>query len=149
MKKFLWGVATGIAVSILAAGILLSVWTSPSLDVRVEAPASAGVGRVFLVTVFVSNPHSEATSLGNVDIPNEFFASFEVVSVTPTATSGESPVGGFGSKTWYFDYELPPLASENIVLEVKAIARGRHVIEFYVCNSTEECSPVAKSIEIH
>lgn len=148
MKKFFWGFAAGIAVVVFAEVLLFFVWTSPMLDVRVEAPTSAEIGHVFLVTVFVSNPHSEASSLGNVDIPNKFFDSFEVVSVSPRATS-ESPVGGFGSQTWYFDSELQPLASGNVVFEVKAIARGRHVIEFEVCNSTEECSPVAKSIEIY
>jgi hypothetical protein len=93
------------------------------------------------------NPHSSFVILDNVDIPSAFFESFEIVSVAPMP-SEDSPVGGFGTKTWYFELEVPPTTTETITFELRPNARGRHVLEFEVCNSTEDCLSVVKAIEI-
>jgi hypothetical protein len=123
------------------------LWTSPSLDVGLEIPTSAEPGGSFAMNVVAFNPHSEVATLDNVDIPNAFFESFEVVSVTPTPSEG-SPVGGFGTQTWFFDLEVPPTTTKTITFVVRPTAQGHQVIEFQVCNSTENCSSVVKAIEI-
>ena len=116
-------------------------------DVTVEIPTSAKLDGSFSINIVAFNPHSELTTLDNIDIPDAFFESFEVVSVTPTP-SEDSPVGGFGTKTWDFDLEIPSAATETITFQVLPTARGRHVIEFEVCNATEDCSVVVRAIEI-
>ena len=147
MKRFAAGFVTGAVVTILGALTIVFWWTNPSLDVGVEIPASAELGGPFSLNIIALNPHSELATLDNVDIPNAFFESFEVVSVKPTP-SEDSPIGGFGTQTWYFEIEIPPTATKTVTFEVRPTASGRHVIEFEVCNSTEDCSSVAKAIEI-
>jgi hypothetical protein len=148
MKRFAAGFVTGCVVTILVLGILMiAFWTSPMLDVGVEIPTSAELGGSFAMNIVTFNPHAKLITLDNVDIPNAFFESFEVISVTPSPTWGP-PVGGLGTKTWYFDLEVPPTTTKTISFEVRPTARGRQVIQFEVCNSTEDCSAVAKAIEI-
>ncbi len=147
MKRFAAGFVAGSVVTLLGVLALAFWWTSPSLDVGVEIPTSAELGGSFSMNILAFNPHSKLVTLDNVDIPNAFFESFEVVSVTPMA-SGDSPVGGLGTKTWYFDLEVPSTTTKTITFEVRPTAWGRHVIEFDVCNSTGDCSSVAKAIEI-
>ena len=147
LKFFAAGFFTGVAVLILGVMGIAFWWTSPLLAVTWEIPASAKLGGSFSMDIVAFNPHSELATLDNVDIPDAFFELFEVVSVTPTP-SEDSPVGGFGTKTWYFDLEIPSSTTETITFQVRPTARGRHVIEFEVCNATEDCSLVAGAIQI-
>ena len=147
MKKFIAGFFAGCvatSIGIIALGVF---WTSPALDASAEIPDTVAIGTTFLMPVSAFNPHDQMVVLDNVDIPNEFFESFEVVSVSPTPTE-ESPIGGFGTQTWYFEIEVAPGATETAVFELRPIAKGRPVIEFTVCNSTEDCSAVVQAIEI-
>jgi len=147
MKKFAAGFIAGSIATILGIVALDVFWTSPLLDVGVEIPTSATLDSIFYMKISISNPHSELVTLGNVDIPNAFLESFEVVTVTPRPID-DSPISGFGTNTWYFDVEVQPETTKIITFDVRPTARGRHVIEFYVCNSTEDCTLIAKPIEV-
>ncbi len=147
MKKFIAGFFTGCVVTILGVLAVAYWWTSPMLDVSVKIPTSAELGNPFSMSIAAFNPHSESVVLDNVDIPNAFFESFDVISVDPMPPD-DSPLEGFGTRTWYFNLEVPPTTTRTITFEVRPTVRGRHVIEFDVCNSTEDCTSVAKAIEI-
>lgn len=143
MKKFAVGVVAACVVTILAIVFL----TSPMLDVGVEIPTSAELGGSFAMNIVTFNPHSKPVKLDNVVIPNAFFKSFEVASVTPTPTEG-SPVEGLGTKYWIFALEVTPKTTKTITFEVRPTARGRQMIQFEVCNFTQDCSTVVEAIEI-
>lgn len=115
MKNFIIGCTVGIVIGI-AAGLLVAIagitgfslwWTSPIPDVTAEIPPSVALDQRFNIDILVSNPHDETVVLSNVDIPSEFFASFEVVGVRPVPADPD-PLGGFGSQTWYFDMVIAP-----------------------------------------
>ena len=123
MKRFAAGFFTGITVTILGILALAFWWTSPLPDIGVEIPTSVELGASFSMNIVAFNPHSKLVTIDNVDIPSAFFESFEVVSVTPIP-SEDSPIGGLGTKTWYFDLEVPPTTTKTITFEVRPTARG-------------------------
>lgn len=144
---FALGVFTTIVVAVAAGVAITYLYTGPAPAVSVALPDAAVVGTGFTIVVDVSNPHSENVALGNLDIPDRFFESFEVSSVAPEA-SAESPIGGFGSQTWFFDMELEPGASQRFTLSVTPIRPGTHVVEFDVCNSFEDCTRFVGAIDV-
>jgi len=139
VSKILLGIAVGIAAAVLAAVAFETVFTGPELSVRVSAPTSAFVGEPFKVVLLLSNPHSEVVTLDSVDIDDEALQELRVVAVVPEA-SPESPVGGFGYQTWYFEDAMPPASEKAIEFEFVADSPGPHQIPFDVCNSYQDCS---------
>ncbi len=151
MKRFWAGFGLGV-LSTIVVGIAAIIafgmfFTGPMVIVSVQAPDIAEVGISFPVVLEISNPHSENVALDNIDVPDRNFEIFEIISITPGPIEG-SPVGGFGTQTYYMELELKPGASERITLEVRAIEPGNHTLEFDVCNSYEDCSRVVSSIEV-
>lgn len=147
MKKFLAGFIAGILATVLFAAALLIFWTGPILDVSVSVPESVEMTETFDLIIHAVNPHGEVVALDNVDIPESFFDLFEVVSVTPEASSS-SPVGGMGTKTWYFEIDVLPQGETSVVFKLKPLKEGQHVIDLEVCNATEDGSQIVKSITV-
>ena len=120
---------------------------APQLAVNFTVAETAWVSEPFVVRLETSNPHDEAVVLSSVDIPNRFFEPFEILSVSPAA-SPDSPVGGFGSQTWYFEYTVQPGQNKTVELSVRPKKLGTHVLEFAVCNGYEDCTMVTRAIEV-
>jgi len=147
VSKILLGIAVGIALTVLAATAFFTLVTGPELSVRVSAPTSALVGKPFKVVLLVSNPHNEAVTLHSVDIDDEALEELRVVAVVPEA-SQDSPVGGFGYQTWYFEEEMPPASEKTIEFEFVAHSPGSHQIPFDVCNWYQDCSRTPISLVV-
>ncbi len=146
-KGFAVGGATTLVLAI-AGAIAIGLWfTGPQLIVQVEMPDSVIRGEPFVIEIEASNPYSEAIELDNVDFPNGVLDYFEVVDVKPLA-SDDSPVGGFGSQTWYFRALLQPGDHRTVAFTVRAIQVGTPVIQFYVCNGYEDCTTVVRPIRV-
>ena len=124
-----------------------SWFLSSPFDVSVSAPAQAEVGSAFPISFRVVNGASDIELLSNLDIPDAFFAVFEVMSVTPEA-SQDSPEGGLGSQTWYFERSMEPGAEIEVVVQVKAHEPGTHLGHFELCNAREECFTHDLSIQV-
>lgn len=147
MKKFLAGFISGILVTLFLAISLPLFWSGPVLDVDVSFPESIKITDSFDLIINAKNPHSEVVELDNIDIPESFFESFEVISVSPQAISG-SPVGGMGTRTWYFEIDVQPQEETTVIYKLKPLKQGQHVLELEVCNATEDGSQVAKPITV-
>lgn len=140
---------TGFASAMLLAlaglvglGFLL---TGPQLDVQVSLPDSALRNEAFAVTIEIANPHAETVELDNLDIPDRVFDRFEVLDVDPAA-SPESPVGGLGSQTWFYDLPVEPGGRQTVELTVRGTRSGAAVFEIDVCNEREDCTSVARPV---
>ena len=136
-------VVVGIA-GLIAFGIF---YTGPMLAISVQLPEEVVLGDEFSLTVDVSNPHNEDVVLSNLDIPNRFFETFEIVLISPAA-SEESPFGDFRTQTWYFFRELNPGSSFQIIVNLKALKSGIHPVEFDVCNYYQQCTTFVGVIEV-
>ena len=151
MRRFWAGFGLGVlsTVVVAIAGLIAfaTFFTGPMPAMSVQLPEEVVLGDEFPLTVDVSNPHTEDIVLGNIDIPNRFFETFEIVSISP-APSEESPVGGFGTQTWYFLWELSPGSSFQIIVNLKALKSGIHPVEFDVCNSYQDCTTFVGVIEV-
>lgn len=146
-KGFAVGGATTLVLAI-AGLIAIATWfTGPQLTIHVQMPDSVTAGEPFVIEIEASNPHSEAIELDNVDFPNGVLDYFEVVKVKPVA-SDDSPVGGLGSQTWYFDALLQPGDRRTVEFTVRAIQVGSPVIQFDVCNAYEDCTTVVRRIRV-
>lgn len=155
MRNLSIGCAVGAIIG-FAAGIIMAVaamagfafwWTSPIPDVTAEIPDSVVLDQRFEISILVSNPHDEALVLSNVDIPDEFFTSFNVVGVWPMPADSD-PLRGLGSQTWFFELEIPLGDEQVITFEVLPFMTGDHVIEFDVCNATEDCTRIVRAIAV-
>ncbi len=151
MRRFWAGFGLGVLSTVVVgiAGVIAiaTFFTGPMPAVSVQLPEEVVLGDEFPLTLDVSNPHSEDVVLDNVDIPNRFFETFEIVSISPAPSEG-SPVGGLGTQTWYFDRELSPGGSYQITLNLKALKSGIHPVEFDVCNSYQDCTTFVGVIEV-
>ncbi len=146
MRNLAIGFVLGVAVTIAGVIALAVLFTGPALIVKASAPASAMLDGPVLITIEATNPHDDPVILDNVDAPNKFFQNLDIVAVRPSP-SPESPVGGFGSQTWYFEISVPPQETRTVELDVVAKHPGAHVAEFRVCNSYEDCSLIVVPIE--
>ena len=144
---FAAGMGTTAALVVMAIVIINVFLIWPQLAVNVTVSETARVGEPFVVRLETSNPHDEAVELGNIDIPNRFFEAFEVLSVSPAAST-DSPIGGFGSKTWYFHYTVQPGQNRIVELTLQPNKPGSHVLELEVCNRIEDCTMVTRPIEV-
>lgn len=147
MRRFWSGFALGVVSTLVGLFAVVLIFSGPRLAVALEVPEEIVVGQEFAVTVAVSNPHQESVVLDNLDIPNSFFEIFEVVSVSPAASS-DSPVGGFGTQTWYYDRTLDPGGTYEIVLMLRPLEAGSHPIDMDVCNSYEDCTSLVTSLTV-
>ncbi len=146
MRNLAIGFVLGVAVTIAGALALVFFFTGPALMVTASAPASATLVGPVVITIEATNPHDDPVILHNVDVPNRFFQNLDIVAVRPSATL-ESPVGGFGSQTWFFEISVPPQESRTVELDVVAKHPGAYVAEFEVCTSYEACSLMVVPIE--
>ena len=146
MRNLAIGFVLGVAATIAGVIAVTVLFTGPALFVKASAPASAMLEGPVVITIEVTNPHDETVILDNVDVPNKFFQNLDIVAVRPNP-SPESPVGGLGSQTWYFEISVPPQETRTVELDVVAKNPGTHVAEFKVCNSYEDCSFVVVPIE--
>ncbi len=144
---FAVGMGTMAALIVMAIIVVVAFFMGPQLAVDVNVAETVRIGEPFVVRLETSNPHEEAVELGNIDIPDRFFEAFEVLSVSPAA-SADSPIGGFGSQTWYFDSAVQPGQSRTVELSVQPNKLGNHVLELEVCNGYEDCSMVTRPIEV-
>jgi hypothetical protein len=147
LQKILIGITLGmiLAISILVAFVTL--YSGPELSVRISAPESVPIREPFRVSLHLTNPHSEAVIFDSVDIDDSVFETFEVVSVTPEATE-DSPVGGFGQQTWFFERTIQPAGEETVEFEFVANSAGSFQLPFDVCNSYQDCSRTPLSIRV-
>ncbi len=140
----------GVTTAVLAfvGAIAVTVWfTGPQLTIHVQMPDSVTAGEPFVIEIEASNPHSEAVELDNIDFPNGVLDYFEVVDVKPLASDG-SPVGGFGTQTWYFKALLQPEDHHTVEFTVRAIQAGTPVIQFDVCTGYAGCTTVVRTIRV-
>jgi len=140
------GFVLGVAVTIAGIFAFVSLFTGPSLIVKASAPASATLEGPVVITIEATNPHDDPVILHNVDVPNKFFQNLDIVAVRPSP-SPESPFGGIGSQTWYFEISVPPQETRTVELDVVAKHPGAHVAEFSVCNPYADCSLIVVPIE--
>jgi hypothetical protein len=71
----------------------------------------------------------------------------EILDVSP-ATSDDSPLGGGGTETWFFEHPLGPGASVIVLFEARALDVGRHVIELAACTFEQDCASVAHVLNV-
>ena len=135
------------AVILVMAAVTFFTLGGPQLNVSFDIPESVAIGKPFLVTIEVSNPHAEDLVLDSIDIPDRVFERFEFVSTLPKASS-DSPLGAFGTQTWYFRFPLQPGESKAIELELLPQEIGTHLVELAVCGPWAQCSPVSRPIEV-
>lgn len=147
MRRFWLGFLLGVVSTVVALTAVFAVLTGPRLAASLDFPSEIFVGQDFSMTVVLSNPHQESVVFDNLDIPDGFFEVFEIVSVSPSASSG-SPIGGFGSKTWYYDRALDPGGTYDVVLVLRPLAAGTHPIEMDVCNSYEDCTSLVTAVTV-
>ncbi len=146
MRNLAIGFVLGVAVTIagvLALGFFIS---GTALSVKASAPASATLDGPVVITIEATNPHDDPVILDYVYVPNKFFQDLDIVAVRPSP-SLESPIGGLGSQTWYFEISVPPQETRTVELDVVAKHPGAHVAEFSVCNFYGDCSLMVVPIE--
>jgi hypothetical protein len=131
---FVIGFGVGVMATIAVVLTIPFLFSGPIPTVEVDAPVEVELGVSFPVTVRITNPHEEQLGIDNIDIPNEVLEGLEIVSVVPSAMD-DSPDDSFGSTTWYFDITIPPAATSEVELTMRATEPGRHVLELSVCNS--------------
>ncbi len=146
MRNLAIGFVLGVAVTIAGGYALLTLFTGPVLIVNASAPASATLEGPILIAIAATNPHDDPVILQFIDVPNRFFENLEIVAVRPSP-SPESPVGGFGTKSWFFEITVAPHETRTVELDVIAKHPGAHVAEFDVCNFYGECSSIVVPIE--
>ncbi len=144
---FAVGMGTMVALVIMAIIIVVAFFIRPQLAVDVTVAEAVRIGEPFVVRLETSNPHEEVVELDNIDIPDRFFEAFEVLSVSPAA-SADSPIGGFGSQTWFFDSAVQPGENRTVELSVQPNELGNHVLELEVCNGYEDCTMVTRPIAV-
>ncbi len=147
MKKFAVGVGTTLIATFIAIVAAVYFFTGPQLAVNITVAETVWVDEPFVLRLETSNPHDEAVELDNIDIPNRFFEAFGILSVSPAAST-DSPIGGFGSQTWYFDHTVQPGQNRIVELTLQPNKPGSHVLELAVCNGYEDCSTVTRPIEV-
>ena len=135
---------TMVALVVMAIIYFAVFFTGPQLAVDVTVAEAVRMGEPFVVTLETSNPHDEAVELDNVDIPARFFEGFEALSVSPAASAG-SPVGRL---IWYFDYTVQPGENRTVELSLQPKKLGSHALELEVRNGYEDCTMVARPIEV-
>jgi hypothetical protein len=149
-NRFLTGFAVGVGTTLVTTFVALVAFVyafnGPQLAINTTVAETVRIDEPFVVGLETSNPHDEAIELSNIDIPNRLFEAFEVLSVS--SASEDSPIGGFGSQTWYFDHTVQPGTNRVIELSLRPKQLGTQVIEFDVCNGYEICTMVTRPIEV-
>lgn len=93
------------------------------------------------------NPHTQALELDNIDVPDRVFEHFELLGMSSQA-SDDSPLGGGGTQTWFFELPLGPGGTVVITFEAQALEVGHHVVELSVCTFNQDCASVVHDIDV-
>ncbi|MEL7536934.1 MAG: hypothetical protein AAFZ58_16200 [Pseudomonadota bacterium] len=145
---FVVGAATGVAgtIALVVAGLVWfgSSFTGPMLAVTAEIPTTAVVGQPFDVEFTIRNPHDEAVEFDNFDVPDRTLDDFDIRAAQPMDDS----VSGFGSRTWFFDQDIPPGGQVTYRYTIEPLAAGERVFEAYVCNHYEDCTSVLETVDV-
>ena len=150
-RSFWAGVAVGAGgMLVLGSATLVGIGTlltGPQLALQVTIPDTVLVAEPFVIEIDLSNPHHEAVTFDNLDIPDRILGTFDVLDVEPSASSA-SPIGGFGSQTWYFESEVPPGGRRAVKVRMRARRTGPAPVQFDICNAYEDCSTVVRSVYV-
>jgi len=144
---FLAGIGSVLLVSLFAMGFFEESAWGPVLSVEFDVPRAVTVDEPFLLNIVIGNPHSQTLQFSDLDIPDRFFEIFDLDSIAPLP-SADSPIGGFGTQTYYYERDLDPGASYAIELKLAATQAGNHVIEFDICTSNQDCARIARAIGV-
>ena len=147
LRVFMFGFAAGIGTAVLALVLLAMVWTGPKLAVQVSMPKVVGAKTPFTIEVVVGNPHDEELSFSDLTFPDRVLEKFRIESLSPPAST-ESPVGGLGIQTYFYELTLPPESEEAIEIVVLPTIPGSHLMEFDVCNAFQDCVTTLRRIQV-
>lgn len=153
-RIFLWVGLSGVGGFLAGVGLFVAaawIWYGPDspgttyFAVEVEAPAQAVVDQPFTVQVHASNPHALPLQLSDLDFPDAVFSFLTHESSTPAATL-DSPVGGLGTQTYYYEAPVQPGALLQVELKFVPTKAGRGILQFDVCTGDQACTNVTRSI---
>ena len=146
-RKLLCALVLTAVGGVVVLGWIFATYTGPQLDVTLDAPKTVSLGKPFKLRVHVANSHSEKVILETIDIRQEAFKHFELLSTSPQAES--VPQNGFvGLRTWAFKLPFEPGATAMVDLEFRPLHIGTHLLNFQVCNAYYDCSALATDIEV-
>ena len=140
------------AVAVLAAGAVLercdtTTLYGPHLALEVTMPDRVVVGDPFSIALNARNPHPDELELDNIDVPERVLEHVAFLGMSPQA-SEDSPLGGGGTQTWFFETPLGPGASAGVTIEAQALEVGRHVVELAVCTFDQDCASVVRELDV-
>jgi hypothetical protein len=117
------------------------------LAVTISSPDVVVIGDTFAITITARNPHAQELALDNIDVPDRVLEHVAFLGVSPQA-SEDSPLGGGGTQTWFFETPLGPGGSAGVTIQARALEVGRQIIELSVCTFEQDCASVVRELDV-
>lgn len=137
MKKVLAG-CLGVVVlgtMVVGAGLLYFIVERPTLDAALDIPATVVLKEAFELRVISTNHHDTPVTLDSIDISDDLFDGFQVISIEPRP---KRRLDIFGMQSWNFGQRVQPGEDFVVTFELRPIAEGRFVGDIDVCNPSQD-----------
>lgn len=129
------GVVIGLVLGIIIGSDLGTMLTGPEgIEVSVDCPDEAVVGRPIEIIATVRNTADEAQELDGIDIYHSYLEHFEVIGIDPRPTRTDDV---FDMTCYYFHLPLPPGESTTVRFELRPTRSGWASGDLDTCINSE------------
>ena len=150
-KAILLGCGTVTLLGILAIAGLVMFVSHVAKDVEgvgvtISSPTDVSVGDTFKLEVTVKNERQgKVLELSDIDIADEYFNAFTVVSVTPTPKS-DMHVPIDNSRSYTFDRKIQPGKTQVFTWELRAEKEGIFRGDVDICEGMQFVTKMAQTV---